>query len=172
MDASGAGRRVLVAEDEFVIALEVGDVLRQAGYEVVGPVATVAEAERLAREGPLDAAVLDVVLRGGTVVAAADLLAGRGVPLLFLTGSLEETLPERFRGRPFLDKPFAAGSLPAALEAAVREERVRRRAHAIWEREGRPVGREARHWAEAEAGLEAEEERSQPARDAPGPARP
>ena len=51
MDARGAGRRVLVAEDEFVIALEVGDVLRGAGYEVVGPAATAGEAERLAREG-------------------------------------------------------------------------------------------------------------------------
>jgi DNA-binding NtrC family response regulator len=158
MDVWGAGRRVLVAEDEFVIALEVEEALRRAGYEVVGPVATADEVERLAREGRLDAAVLDVVLRGGTVFAAADLLAGLGVPFVLLTGSLEKTVPERFRGRPFLDKPFAAEGLPAALEGAVREERVRRRAHTIWEREGRPVGRDARHWAEAEAQLRAEEE--------------
>ena len=149
MDTRGAGRRVLVAEDEFVIALEVDEALRRTGYEVVGPVAAAEEAERFARGERLDAAVLDVGLRGGTVFAAADLLAGLGVPFVLLTGSLEETLPERFQGRPFLAKPYVAEGLPAALEEAAREERVRRRAHAIWEREGRPVGQDARHWAMA-----------------------
>jgi Protein of unknown function (DUF2934) len=72
-------------------------------------------------------------------------------------------LPDRFRGRPVLDKPFAAERLPAALEAASREQRVRLRAHAIWEREGRPEGEDARHWAEAEAGLRAEEGRGRAA---------
>jgi DNA-binding response OmpR family regulator len=163
MNARGAGRRVLVAEDEFVIALEVGDVLRGAGYEVVGPAATAGEAERLAREGPLEAAVLDIALRDGTAFAAAAALAARGVPFVFLSGYPAEVLPDRFRGRPVLDKPFAAERLPAALEAASREQRVRLRAHAIWEREGRPEGEDARHWAEAEAGLRAEEGRGRAA---------
>ena len=157
MDARGAGRRVLVAEDEFVIALEVGEVLRRAGFEVVGPAATAGEAERLAAEEPLDAAVLDLELRDGTAVAAADALAGRGIPFVFLSGYGAEVLPGHLRGRAVLDKPFAVERLPAALEAAVREQRVRERAHAIWEREGRPRGQEARHWAEAQ--LRAEEDR-------------
>ena len=58
MSVRGAGRRVLVAEDEFVIALEIEEALRRAGYEVVGPAATADEAERLASKEPLDAAVL------------------------------------------------------------------------------------------------------------------
>lgn len=159
MSAGGAGRRVLVAEDEFVIALEVGEALRRAGFEVVGPAATAGEAERLAAEEPLDAAVLDLELRDGTAVAAADALAGRGIPFVFLSGYGAEVLPGHLRGRAVLDKPFAVERLPAALAEATRQQRVRERAHAIWEREGRPRGQEARHWAEAEAQLRAEEDR-------------
>jgi DNA-binding response OmpR family regulator len=152
MSAGTAGRRVLLAEDEAVIALDIGDALRRAGYEMVGPAATAGEAERLAREEPLDAAVLDIGLRDGTAVAVADALAGRGVAFVFLTGYAAETVPARFRGRPVLGKPVAVERLPAA-----REQRVRERAHAIWEREGRPGGQEERHWAEAEAELRAGE---------------
>ena len=123
MNARGAGRRVLVAEDEFVIALEVGEALRRAGFEVVGPAATAGEAERLAAEEPLDAAVLDLELRDGTAVAAADALAGRGIPFVFLSGYGAEVLPGHLRGRAVLDKPFAVERLPAAVEAAAREQR-------------------------------------------------
>jgi DNA-binding response OmpR family regulator len=153
--------RVLVAEDEFVIALEVEDVLRRAGYEVVGPAATPEDAARLATEEPLDAAVLDVELRGGRVFPAAEALARRGVPFVFLTGYEPVMLPANLRGRPLLAKPFATARLPAALAAAVREQRVRERAHALWEQEGRPAGAADRHWLAAEAELRAEAERGQ-----------
>src|SRR3954469_18044981 len=103
MSAGTAGRRVLLAEDEFIVALDVGDALRRAGFEVVGPAATAGEAERLAAEEPLDAAVL----RDGTAVAAADALAGRGIPFVFLSGYGAEALPGHLRGRAVLDKPFA-----------------------------------------------------------------
>ena len=83
--------RVLVVEDEFVIALEVEDALRRAG--VVGPAATPEDAARLAPEEPLDAAVLDVELRGGRVFPAADALAHRSVPFVFLTGYTPVMLP-------------------------------------------------------------------------------
>ena len=165
MNAKGAGRRVLVAEDEFLIALEIGDALQQAGYEVVGPAATAEETLRLAREALLDAAVLDADLRGEPVFPAADALAARGVPFVFLTGYQAEMLPERFRGGVVLGKPYTAEQLPAALAEAARQQRVRERAHAIWEREGRPRGQELRHWAEAEAELRAEERNPNQAKD-------
>jgi DNA-binding NtrC family response regulator len=170
MDVRVGDRRVLVAEDEFVIALEIEDTLRRAGYEVVGPAATAGEAERLAAEEPLDAAVLDLELRDGTAVAAADALAGRGIPFVFLSGYGVEALPGHLRGRAVLDKPFAVERLPAALAETTRQQRVRERAHAIWGREGRPQGQEKRHWAEAEAELRAEEDRDR-ARDR-GPSAP
>jgi CheY-like chemotaxis protein len=103
---------VLVAEDEALIAMEVEAALRRAGWEVVGPVARAAEAARLAAgEQPLDAAVLDIGLGDATVFAAADALAARGVPLVFLTGYGPGILPERLRGRPVLRKPFPAERL-------------------------------------------------------------
>jgi DNA-binding response OmpR family regulator len=150
-------RRVLLVEDEAVIALDVGDRLRRAGYEVAGPVARADEAARLAAEAPLDAALLNVSLVDGPVYPAADALVRRGVPFVFLTGYGSADLPERFRGRPVLGKPCSAERLPAVLDAAVREQRVQERAHAIWEREGRPEGEAERHWAVAEAELRAEE---------------
>ncbi len=85
--------RVLVVGDEFVIAVEVENVLRRAGYEVVGRAATPEDAARLAPEEPLDAAVLDVELRGGRVFPAADALAHRSVPFAFLTGYTPVMLP-------------------------------------------------------------------------------
>jgi CheY-like chemotaxis protein len=160
--------RALVAEDEFVIALEIEDSLRRAGYEVVGPVATADEATRLAAEERLDAAVLDIELRDGRAFPAADALVRRGVPFVFLTGYEPLMLPERLRGRPLLAKPHATARLPAVLAAAVWEQRVRGRAYAIWQREGRPEGGADRHWSSAEAELQAEAERDTPsARERP-----
>src|SRR6476646_3642380 len=106
MDARAGSRRVLVVEDEFVIALEIEDVLLRAGYEMVGPAASASEAERLAREEQLDVALLDVGLRGEPAFQAADALADRGVPFVFLTGYSPETLPGRFRDRAVLGKPY------------------------------------------------------------------
>jgi hypothetical protein len=80
--------RVLVVGDEFVIAVEVENVLRRAGYEVVGRAATPEDAARLATEEPLD-----VELRGGRVFPAADALAHRSVPFVFLTGYTPVMLP-------------------------------------------------------------------------------
>ena len=91
---------------------------------MVGPVGTVGEAERLAREEPLDAAVLDVDLRGERVFPAADALAARGVPFLFLSGFDWRILPDRFRDRLLLAKPHAPEQLPAALAGAMGERRT------------------------------------------------
>lgn len=115
-----AGKRVLVAEDEGLLALDLARTLRRAGCEVVGPAARVADALRLlAGGGAVDAAVLDVSLGGEAVVPVAEALAGRGVPVVFLTGYGREALPEPLRGRPVLRKPCRAGALLAALERAI-----------------------------------------------------
>src|SRR3954466_8151015 len=106
------------------------------------PAVNRASAGRPPREGPLDAAVLDADLRGGPSYTAADALAARGVPFAFLTGYEAGGLPDRRRGRPVLGKPYAADRLPAVLDVAAWEQGVRARAHAIWQREGRPVGEE------------------------------
>ena len=100
------GRRVLVAEDEYLIAFDVRDALVRAGAEVLGPVPTVEDAAALLdREANIDAAVLDVNLRGGMIFAVADALQERGIPLVFATGYDTESLPARFDGAARLEKP-------------------------------------------------------------------
>src|SRR5689334_8220047 len=86
-----AGARVLVAEDEFVVALDLEVGLRELGCEVVGPAASVAQALALvARERP-DAALLDVALLDGNAAPAAEALRSAGVPFVLLTDHGPET---------------------------------------------------------------------------------
>lgn len=113
-----AGRRVLVVEDEPLVAMEMEEALHGIGCEVVGPAGTVEEALRLAQAeaGQLDAAVLDVNLNGRPSFPIADLLASRDVPVVFATGYGD--LPDgRASGAAsvLLRKPLGRGELQAAL---------------------------------------------------------
>jgi CheY-like chemotaxis protein len=114
-----AGRRVLVVEDNALIAIMFADDLSDAGAEVVGPVATVEDALRLVdsltADGGLDAAVLDVNLGGRSVEPVADRLAGCGVPFLFATGYGPGFEPPGHPDRPVLHKPFEAELLLAIM---------------------------------------------------------
>ena len=88
--------RVLLAEDEFVIAQSLSLALQDAGATILGPAATTEQALRLLeRTDRVDAAVLDVNLRGDTVYAVADALLARAVPFIFTTGYMASTLPPR-----------------------------------------------------------------------------
>ena len=114
--------RILVVEDEALIAMDLEWTLRERGCEVVGPVATLDEAVRAAAtEQPLDGAVLDVNLGRERVFPVADVLAARGVPFLFLTGYEREILPARHRGHAVLAKPYRAEHLVRLLAEAVGE---------------------------------------------------
>lgn len=98
--------RILVAEDEYLLAHELSAELDDAGATVVGPVASVQGVlDLLARERALDGAVLDVNMRGEWIFPAADLLAERGVPFVFTTGYDASVIPERFRHVPRCEKP-------------------------------------------------------------------
>ena len=108
-------RRILVVEDEALIAMDLERIVRSAGCEVLGPVGRAEEALRLAAEERLDAAILDVRLRDSDCFAVADALARRRVPFVFVTGSAPAALPERFRGRPLIQKPYNAAKLAAML---------------------------------------------------------
>ncbi|MBO1073475.1 PAS domain-containing protein [Roseomonas marmotae] len=111
-----AGRRVLVVEDEALIAAEIGAVLRSAGCCVLGPAATVEQAMRLAETSAIDLAVLDVNLGGQASFPVADLLARRGVPVVFATGygDLPDWRPPAGPSM-MLHKPLRQGELEAAL---------------------------------------------------------
>lgn len=110
------GRRILIVEDEYLLADDLHDALRAAGAEVLGPVPSVAAALSLiAAEKVIDAAVLDVNLRGEMVFAAADALVARGVPFTFATGYDHWALPERFADAPRVEKPLKGRHIKAAL---------------------------------------------------------
>lgn len=101
-----ADRRVLVVEDEYLIAMEMAHCLSAAGAEIVGPVANTEQALALIDAGPLDAAVLDVNLRSKAVYVVADRLRERGVPYLFATGEVQIADRSDYRSRPKLEKPI------------------------------------------------------------------
>ena len=107
--------RVLVVEDEYLIRMLVEDMLADLGYAVAAAVGTMAEASELAATGDFSAAILDVNLDGNEIFPVADILSGRGVPFVFVTGYGERSLPEPYRDRPALQKPFQADQLGAAL---------------------------------------------------------
>ena len=112
-----AARRVLVVEDEWLIAAQIGRVLEEAGAVVLGPAHSVEEALALLRDGaPPDAALLDVNLRGEPVTPVARALAGLGVPFALVTAYAADGLDEPLlRAAPRVGKPFTAAGLVRAV---------------------------------------------------------
>lgn len=106
-----AGRRVLIVEDEAMIALLIEDVVEELGYEIVGPANKLETALRLAEEEGLDAAILDVNLRDNKVYPVAERLLARGIPFLLASGYGDWALPENLRNQPRLTKPFTMEEL-------------------------------------------------------------
>ncbi|WP_349371948.1 response regulator [Salinarimonas sp.] len=114
--SSLAGRIVLVAEDEFFVADDLVHALERRGARVVGPATSVAQALRLTEATPaLDAAVLDINLKGEMVFPVADALSARGVPFVFATGYGSEVLPSRYSGRVRCEKPVDPDDVARAL---------------------------------------------------------
>ena len=116
MQKSLEGRRILVVEDEFLIAMEVEDVLRALGAEVVGPFGRLEPALGAVQKEELDGAVLDVRLDGETSEQVAAVLVSRGVPVLLTTGYESEQLPPDLRHLPRLRKPFDERDLRDMLD--------------------------------------------------------
>jgi PAS domain S-box-containing protein len=112
-----SGRRILVVEDEPLVALDLEEQLSAAGCEIVGPAGTIESARKLIATAAFDAALLDANLAGHPVDALASELAQKGVPFAFATGYGREALPPAFRQSPLLAKPFAAGQLLAVMSA-------------------------------------------------------
>jgi len=112
-----SGRRVLLVEDQFLVADDIGTLLEGLGITIVGPHARLATALPAARTEALDAAVLDVNLDDGIVDPVAAELARRDIPFLFVTGYVRQDLAQKFRDRPVLAKPFSTQDIEAALWA-------------------------------------------------------
>lgn len=116
-----AGRRVLVVEDEYFLAQDLARALVRLGAEVAGPVPTREDALARLQEGErLDAAVLDINLRGQTCYDIADALLARGVPFVFATGYGRAVLPPAYGDIPLWEKPFDPDRLVRALPQIAR----------------------------------------------------
>lgn len=98
--------RVLLIEDEALVAMMIQECLDEFGYQVLGPIGTAGEAAAKAKDGQFEAAVLDINLGDGAVYPIADLLAERGVPFVFVTGYDADSVEARFRQIPILQKPI------------------------------------------------------------------
>lgn len=111
-----AGRKVLVLEDELIIAFALEDMLADMGAEVV-MAGTIEEARDRLAETAVSLAVLDVNLKGTKSYALADELAGRGVPLIFATGYGDSEHPPHLVGAATLTKPYNRTQLAEAIAA-------------------------------------------------------
>ncbi|MBU1324147.1 MAG: response regulator [Alphaproteobacteria bacterium] len=112
-------RRVLVVEDESLVAMLLETMLEDMGCLTVGPASSVDEGLRMVDEEEMDAALLDVNVGGTPVFAVAAALEARGIPLVFSTGYGEGGLPENWRGRPTVQKPFTEAVIRDALMKAL-----------------------------------------------------
>ena len=113
--------RVLIVEDEAMIAMLVEDMVLDFGSEVVGPVANMTDAINLARSAELDTAILDINVGGSVIFPVADILIERGIPFIFATGYGSVGLPPCFQNSPTLAKPFSYQSLAEALRVVLED---------------------------------------------------
>lgn len=101
------GRRILVVEDDYMMAQDLAAELQGAGAEVLGPVPDVQSALDLLDAGSVaDGAILDINLGGDLVYSLAEALQDRRIPFVFATGYEGWSIPERYRSLPRLQKPL------------------------------------------------------------------
>ena len=107
-------KRLLVVENECLVALAIADSLIELGYNIVGPAFTLAEARRLAAAAPIDAALIDITLDGVRADDVIEILSRRRIPFLFVTG--RDRLPVNFPSTvDVLKKPFGHHDLQRAV---------------------------------------------------------
>lgn len=113
------GLRVLVVEDNLLLAEVTKILLEEGGCQVVGPAGWLQRGLELAEHEPLDGAILDINLHGDMSFAIAEMLSRRGVPFVFVTGYEDRSIvPMAYRSAPRLDKPVADERLIEVLVAA------------------------------------------------------
>lgn len=110
-----ANCRILIVEDEAVIALELAAILEDEGAEIVGIAQSVTSALKFVGLNRISCSLLDIYLHGETSYPVADALSARELPFAFLTGYPDPVLPARHRGRAVINKPF----VPAEILEAV-----------------------------------------------------
>jgi CheY-like chemotaxis protein len=111
---------VFLVEDEVMIRMMVADMLDELGYTVAAEAGEIDEAMRLAQNTYFDVAILDVNVNGKVISPVADLIKARNRPFIFATGYGSSGLPEEYRDRPALQKPFQLETLGKMIDTAMR----------------------------------------------------
>lgn len=113
-----SGLRVMLVEDEFMVALLLETELTEIGCEIIGPIGRVDRALEIARREAMDVAILDININGTEVFPVAEALAARGIPFVFVSGYGRRGLRAPYGDRPALQKPFQFSDLVAVIEEA------------------------------------------------------
>ncbi|MGK9055696.1 response regulator [Neorhizobium petrolearium] len=114
-----SGLRVLIVEDEGLVALMIEDMLQDLGCEIVASVSRLSKGRTIATTVPVDLAVLDVNLAGQPSFPIAEILQKRQIPFIFSTGYGIDGLPQEFATRPAIGKPFSSSDLQRAIAVAM-----------------------------------------------------
>lgn len=110
------GKRVLVVEDEILVGMLLEDMLNELGHEHIYVVPRLSEAVQAASDSEFAFAILDVNIDGDEIFPVADILKAKGTPFIFATGYGTRGLPDHYRDRPTLQKPFSMKDLKRVLE--------------------------------------------------------
>lgn len=116
---SGGGARILLVEDSPVISLRTEDSLRDHGYFVVGPAYDMQQALDLAGREQIDAAIVDLNIRGEKIFPVLTILKERNIPFVMTSGYADWSMPEEWQDRPRLQKPVEEATLMKALRNAI-----------------------------------------------------
>lgn len=116
MKTSLVKKRLLIVEDEVLVAMLVEELMERMGYEVVAVSSHLEEAVALAGTLSVDFAMLDINLNGKQSFPVAEVLRGRGIPFIFATGYGESALGSDFADVPVVQKPFSRDALREALD--------------------------------------------------------
>ncbi len=110
-----AGKRILVVEDEPIVAMAIEDILGDLGCEVAGSAHSLDQAMTFVEECSFDAAILDINLNGERSYPAARLLASKGIPFVFATGYVPETVEPDLAMAPMVEKPYKPAQIAEIL---------------------------------------------------------
>lgn len=110
------GKRILIVEDSPVVGPFTADLLQELGCRVVGPAPNMAAARELIEGEKIDAALMDVHIRGERVFPLCEALAARSVPFILTSGYADWNMPDKWRDRPRLQKPYTLGRIEEALK--------------------------------------------------------
>ena len=113
------GGSVFLVEDEVMIRMMVADMLEELGFSIAAEAGEINEAIKLAQSAEFDIAILDVNVNGKVISPVADLIQARNLPFIFATGYGSSGLPEEYRNRPALQKPFQLETLARMIDTAL-----------------------------------------------------